>query len=307
FIDGLRVGSVVPLCITMGSHNVNATPLVQDTTFTNLPNTSGTSHLHIQYLSNFQSSQISDTLRIRLPELLPKIVYVIPRPIPDPWWKYQYRIDKEWMYSVEEIEGRGPKVRINQQSGAIYFAGPSRPAGEPPLLNEDAYFDMAARHARELGWLEAHMSRPVGARMMIAAVPRERPSEQEHIQKNVIVTFTRLVEVEETLVPVLGEGGKIEVQMNNDGSLLNASKVWREVAGLGPWEKVKPYETALAEAMAEIKEPWGYEVDNWEWGYVEEAGNVEQGEMHLVFRFWLAPREGEDVQKTPPLMVEVPA
>ncbi|MDD5264337.1 MAG: extracellular solute-binding protein [Candidatus Bipolaricaulis sp.] len=307
FIDGLRTGSVVPLCITMGGYSVNATPLVQDTTFTNLPNTSGTSHLHVQYLSNFQSSQISDTLRIRLPELLPKIVYVIPRPVPDPWWNYPYRIDKEWMNSVEEVEGRGPKVRINRQSGAMYIAGPSKPAGEPPLLTEDAYFDMATRHARELGWIEAHMSRPVGARMMIASVPREEPTEQEHVQKNVIVTFTRLLEVEEASVPVLGEGGKIEIQMNNDGSLLNGAKVWRDVAGFGPWEKVRPYEEALAEAMAQVKEPWAYEVDHWEWGYVEEAGNVEQGAMNLVFRFWLAPAAREDARATPPLMIEVPA
>jgi len=307
FIDGLRSGSALPLCITMGGYNVNTTPLVQDTVFTNLPNTSGTSFLHIQYLSNFQSSRISDTLVVRLPELLPKIVYVIPRPIPDPWWNYRYRIDKEWMYSVDEIEGRGPQIRINQLSGAMYIAGPAKPAGEPPLLSEEAYFDMASRHLRELGWLEGHTARPTGTRMMLASVPREKPAEQEHVQKNVIVTFARLLEVEEILVPVLGEGGRIEIQMNNDGSLLNASIVWREVADLGSWEKVKSYEEALVEAMAEIKEPWGYEVDNWEWGYVEEAGNAAQSEMHLVFRFWFVPREGEDVQKTPPLMIEVPA
>ncbi|MDD5646756.1 MAG: extracellular solute-binding protein [Candidatus Bipolaricaulis sp.] len=307
FIDGLRSGAALPLCITMGGYSANATPLVQDTTFTNLPNTSGTSHLHIQYLSNFQSSRISDTLRVRLPELLPKIVYVIPRPIPDPWWNYRYRYEKEWMYSIDEIEGRGPQIRINQLSGAMYIAGPAKPAGEPPLLSEEAYFDMASRHVRELGWLEEHTSRPTGIRMMIASVPREKPAEQEHVQKNVIVTLSRLVDVEGISVPVLGEGGKIEVQMNNDGSLLNASKVWREIAALGPWEKVKSYEEALAEAMAQIKEQRAYEVDDWEWGYVEEAGNEGQEAMHLVFRFWLLPATGEDVREAPPLMIEVPA
>ena len=142
---------------------------------------------------------------------------------------------------------------------------------------------------------------------MLASVPREKPVEQEHVQKNVIVTFSRLLQVEGTSVPVLGEGGKIEVQMNNDGTLLNASKVWREVAGLGPWEKVKPYEEALAEAMSQIKEPWLYAVDDWEWGYVEEAGNVEQGSMPLVYRFWLTPTADADVRETPPLLIEVPA
>lgn len=307
FIDGLRVGSVVPLCITLGGYNVNSTPLVTDTSFTNLPNTSGTSHLYIQYLSSFMSSRISDTLHVRLPGLLPKLVYVIPRPIPDPWWDHEYKTDKEWMYSTDEIDGRGPRVRINQPSGALYLAGPSKPAGEPPLLSEEAYFDQAWKHVRELGWLEEHVSRPTGARMMIASVPAEKPTEQEHVQKNVIVTFTRLVDVEGTLVPVLGEGGRIEIQMNNDGTLLNASRVWREVVGFGQWEPVKSYEAALSEALGQIKEQWAYDVADWEWGYVEAAGNEEQSALRLVFRFWLAPTVGEDVRELAPVVIEIPA
>jgi len=307
FIGGLRTGSVVPLCITMGGTNVNLTPLVTDTSFTNLPNTSGTSRFHIQYLSNFMSSRIYETLHLKLPELLPKLVLVKPRPIPPQWLDDKYTIDKKWMYSLDRIDGRGPRVRINQLSGAMYLAGPSKPVGEPPLLSEEAYFDQASRYVKELGWQEEHVEGPAGARMMIASVLAEKPTEQEHMQKNVIVSFRRLVDVEGTLVPALGEGGRTEIQMNNDGTLLNASKVWREIVGFKQWEPVKSYERALTEALTQIKEPWAYAVADWEWGYVEAAGNEEQDAMQLVFRFWFAPADSEDVRELPPLMIEIPA
>jgi hypothetical protein len=44
-------------------------------------------------------------------------------------------------------------------------------------------------------------------------------------QKNVSVSFRRQIEVDGLLADVLGSGGDITLQMNNDGSLLNASKV----------------------------------------------------------------------------------
>jgi len=307
FIDGLRTGSVVPLCITMGGYNVNLTPLVTDTSFTNLPNTSGTSHYHVQYLSNFISTQISGTFQPRLPELLPKLVLLKPRPIPRQWLDIDYRIEKEWMFSPDEIDGRGPRVRINRLSGAMYEAGPSKPVGKPPLLSEQAYFDHAWRYMHELGWQEEYVDRPRGSRMMIASIPVEKPTEQEHAQKNVIVSFKRLVDVEGILVPVLGEGGVIEIQMNNDGSMLNASKVWREVVGFEQWEPVKRYEKALNEALGQIKEPEAYELAEWAWGYVEAAGNEEQEAMQLMFRFWFAPSDSDDVRELPPVMIEVPA
>ena len=146
-----------------------------------------------------------------------------------------------------------------------------------------------------------------GSRFVIASVPVKKPAEQEHAQKNVVVTFKRFVDVEGMLVPILGEGGVIEIQMNNDGSLLNASKIWRELVGYEQWEPVKPFEKALDEARRQIEEPWVYELDNWAWGYVEEAGNVEQEVMRLVLRFWFAPIDPEGVRKHPPVMIEIPA
>jgi hypothetical protein len=308
FIDGLKTGSVVPLCITMGGYNVNLTPLVTDTSFTNLPNTSGTSHYHIQYLSNFASKKIAATFEPRLPELLPKLGLLKPRPIPKQLLNIEFKIENDWMFSRDEIDNRGPRVRVNRASGAVYLAGPSKPVGQPPILTEREYFNRARAFLDEQGWQEEFVAEPVGARIMIASVPVDDPkAEQEHAQKNVIVTFKRQVDVEGTRVDVLGEGGVIEVQMNNDGSLLNASKVWRELVGFEQWEPVKPFEQALEEARKQIEEPWAYELDDWTWGYVEEAGNVEQEAMRLVFQFWFAPIDPEGVRELPPLMIEIPA
>jgi len=306
FINGLAVGNVVSLCISMGGWNINTNPLVTDTSFTDQPNTSGTTHLYIQYLSNFASNQPSIVLP-KIPELLPKRVLVLPMPLPRQWLDYEYRIDKEWMVSPDEIDDRGPRVRINQLSGAMYIAGPSKPIGEQETLSERAYVDLARRHADELGWSEELVSEPMGSLMMIARVETEEPMRQELSQKNVIVYLKRLVDAEGALVPVLGEGGGIEIQMNNDGSLLNASKVWREIVGFAEWERVKTYDQALNEALEETKHPWAYEVSDWQLGYVEAAGNEAQEELRLVYWFWLVPTEQGQVRDLPPMMVEVPA
>jgi len=307
FIDGLTTGSVVPLCISMGGYNVNANPLITDTSFTNQPNTSGTSHYYIQYRSGFGSSVIDGIVHAKLPDLLPKLVMLKPRPIPPQWLEEARRIEEDWMFSPDEIDGRGPRVRINQNSGAMYVAGPSVAIGDRVSLSEEAYLDRAWSHVGDLGWQEELIAGPIGSRMMIAAVPVEQPEDQRPIQKNVVVAFKRIVDVEGIRVPVLGEGGVIEIRMNNDGSLLNATKVWREVDGFGPWEPVRSYEDALNEALRQTEHAWAYEVDNWACGYVEAAGNEAQEAMQLVYRFWLTPIEQGEVRDLAPRMVEVPA
>ena len=95
--------------------------------------------------------------------------------------------------------------------------------------------------------------------------------------------------------------------MNNDGSLLNAAKVWREIAEYGALEPVKPYEQALYEALRETKDPSAYGVSDWAWGYVASAGNEAQEAMRLVYRFWLTPSEAGQLRDLAPIMVEIPA
>jgi len=270
FIDGLRGSSgVVPLCITMGGSDVNATPLCTDNVFTNQPNTSGTSYYHIQYLSHFASTPRWVAPVLIIPELLP--IFEI-RPVP-------------------------PK----------YFRGELKPIVEGPILEEEEYIRHAWDFIEEQDWAEKNFAEPMGVRFMIARASAEGKQEDlQQFQKNVIVTFKRQIDVDGMLVNVLGEGGMMAVQMNNDGSVLNASKVWREIVDVKQEARVKTYDEAYEEALEQTKAPQAYELDHWTWGYKEAAGNVEQTELRIAFRFWFVPVDPETLLEYPPQMVEVP-
>lgn len=270
FIDGLRGSSgVVPLCITMGGWHVNATPLCTDNVFTNQPNTSGTSHYHIQYLENFKSTPI-----------WPEVIELIP----------------EWL-PIFEIRPVPPE----------YIRRELKPIVEGPILEEEEYIKRAWGFIEEQAWTEKNFAEPIGVRFMIARASVEGKQEDlQQFQKNVIVTFKRQIDVDGTLVNVLGEGGVMKVQMNNDGSVLNASKVWREIVGVKQLAPVKTYKEAYKEALEQIKDPQKYKLDRWTWGYKEAAGNVEQTELRIVFRFWFVPADPETLMEYPPQMIEIP-
>jgi len=305
FINGLSGSSgVVPLCITMGGANVDKTPLY-DATFTNQANTSGTSHYHIQYLSHFASTPIWPTSISDIPRLLP-IYEIGPLPLPEPLLDVQLEVKDEFMISSDEIEERGPRVRVNRSSGAVYLTGERKPAGEGPILGEREYINRALRFIQEQGWAEEDFAEPMGVRFMIETTPvKGTQEERQQLQKNVIVTFKRQIDVDGVLVNVLGEGGVMAVQMNNDGSVLNAAKVWREIVDVRQQARVKRYEEAYEEALGQIKDPQMYKLDRWTWGYKEAAGNAEQSELRIVFQFWFMPADGDTLPDHPPQMIEV--
>jgi hypothetical protein len=120
------------------------------------------------------------------------------------------------------------------------------------------------------------------------------------------VTFKRQIDVDGVLVDVLGEGGLMAVQMNNDGSVLNASKVWRDIVSAEERVPVKTYEEAYEEALGQLENPQAYELDRWLWGYKEAAGNVQQTELRIVSRFWFTPADPETLLEYPPRMIEIP-
>lgn len=116
-----------------------------------------------------------------------------------------------------------------------------------------------------------------------------------------------MIQVDGTSVNVLGPGGGMTVQLNNDGSVLNASKVWRTVAREGEMRPVKPREQALKEAMKQIENPGAYKLDSWDWGYMELPGNVERKEMKVVYQFQFVPAEQEQPADYPPVTIEIAA
>ncbi len=316
FIEGLAVGGVVPLCITMGGFNVTTTPLY-DTTFTNQPNTSGTSHYHIQYLSNFASNPSSPVLDPhQIPELLP-IFEIKPMPLPDPIRDLEFQCEGDFVTHDGDRGEPWTQVRVNRLSGAVYVLGERKATVDGPVLEEEEYIDRALNFIGEQDWERRDFAEPMGARFVIETMPVDADADVQGFtvtggdiqqsQKNVILTFKRQVDVDGMPVSVLGEGGEMTVQMNNDGSVINASIVQRQISGVKEEAApVKTYDEAYEEALEQLEDPQAYELDDWTWGYLEAAGNVEQTELRIVFRFWFVPTDPDALEDYPPQMIEIP-
>ena len=141
---------------------------------------------------------------------------------------------------------------------------------------------------------------------MIDSMPREgKSAEKRSVQKNVTVKIRRLLDIDGTQVPVFGAGGIISVQMNNDGSLLNAHKVWRSIKTVARQAEVKPFAVAEREALERLGDAKGYVLANWYWGYKELAGNVEQTHLRMIYRFDFRPETPELARQYPPQLIEV--
>jgi hypothetical protein len=312
FIDGLNFWNVVPLCITMGGVDVTATPLY-DATFTNQPNTSGTSHYHIQYLTSFATTPRKMMLpESSVPESLPVIeLEAMEKPKSALAMKFKTRGD--FMVSTDEVADRGARIRINRLSGAIYVRGNRHLSTKGPVLSEKQYIEHARAFIKKQGWEEQHISEPTGIRLMLESMPvGGKPNEKKGSQKNVIVTFKRQIKLDDMLANVLGEGGIISVQMNNDGSVFNASKVWRKIKSPEKQRdrakpvKVKTFEEAKKEALKQILDPKKYKLDHWMWGYKEAAGNVKQTRLKIVYQFAFVPIDPDKTKDYPPMMIEIP-
>lgn len=348
FIDGLHFGKVVPLCITMGGPDVTKSPLY-DAVFTNQPNSSGTSYYHIQYLSNFASKLEWPRFLIKIPEFLP-LYKMAPMELPAALEKVEFiKLNEDLRVSGEEIQGRGPRYKINNKSGAVYMVGEPRHELEK-IMNEKEYLEIAAKFLEESGLKEEEMfEEPLGVRRMISStavksyvkrallsVPTKvdlssvdvleadqvkinpdiidpfvfNPEEKVSAQKNVQIIFKRVVRTQEMEFDVLGEGGAITIQMNNDGSIRNVSKVWRRIEKDSPiMVKVKSFDNALDEARKQIENFDLYELKEnaWAFGYKESSGNVDQSELKAVYQFRFTPINTDEktLLEAPPVMIEI--
>lgn len=304
FIDGLhRYSWNTPLCITTGGFLTGNTPLF-DSAFTNEPNPSGP-YYHIQYLSDFATT--APLFTIDIPELIP-IYELVQPPLPDPYRTFKFEERGEWMYSSEQVKGRGPAIKVNRHSGAIYVSGERRFDDKAAPLQEKEYVKAAKRIIAEQGWKEESASKPTGYRTMIQTMSKEgKKSETRKVQKNIVVTFKRTIKLDNKVVPVLGEGGVMSFQLNNDGSLYNASKVWRPVKGVLRTTKAKRYEEAYEEALNRIRKAEAYKLTDWKWGYEEAAGNVKQKEMKAVYEFNFLPIDLGKGKTYPPIIIKISA
>jgi hypothetical protein len=305
FIDGLhRYSWNTPLCITTGGFFVSSTPLF-DSTFTNEPNPSGR-YFHIQYLSSFDTTA-PQLIHVKVPELIPIYEFMIP-PLPDPYRKYRFEERGDWMFSSQMLKERGiPVAKVSRKSGATYVFGERRFSEDTKPLEEKRYLQLAERIIREQGWTEEEISKPYGERMMIERIPQDAKGDITQMPKNVVIAFRRQITLEGQAVNFVGEGGRISIQLNNDGSLLNASKVWRKIKGTKRTTRAKKYDQAYMEAMAKIKERNAYKLESWEWGYEEAAGNIEQTELRAVYIFNFLPEDPDKFEDYPPRIIKISA
>jgi hypothetical protein len=266
FLDGLTwtdptAGTSVPLCITQGGISVTQTPLF-DQVFTNEPNTAGTDWFHIQHSQGFDTN--SPYRLIEPPELIP-IFQLIPLPYPDPIIDIEFRQEGEFLISTDVIEGRGPQIRVHPASNSIYIAGPRIFGEDGQQLDEREYLELALRFLEEQGWVgDKTFNPPIGFHMMLTSHPVEG-GDEIHQQKDVIVTFKRVIESEGLAVNVLGEGGEMQVQMNNDGSVLNASIVWRELGEIIEEVPIWTFDEALDLALQQVPNSDQYQLLSWNW------------------------------------------
>jgi hypothetical protein len=144
--------------------------------------------------------------------------------------------------------------------------------------------------------------------MMLETVPvSNRTFEVIRRQKSVFIAFRRQVELDGKSIPVLGDGGLIRLQMNNDGSIARAAKIWREITGVRKIARIKPYEATYAEALQQIANPASYRLDGWTWGYKEFEGSAEQADLRIVHIFYFTPKGQDSALLVAPVNVEIAA
>ena len=303
----MNVWGVVPLCITLGGADVNATPLVTDAVFTNQPNTAGTTHYHIQYLSNFASEEVP--LRIEpLPDMRLPVYRLIPLPLPEELQKIKLAEEGRWMIGKADYQQQPVEVHINRVSGAIYLKGQKAPSTKK-ALTEKEYIEKAQRLLNAYGLSEKEMIGPQGYNVMLDSAPVEegKGGAEQRVQKSATVRYKRFVDYQGSKISVIGDGGTITVRMNNDGSLRSATKIWRPVADVKALVSVKPYAKALKEAEAQLGNKVRYKLHDWDWGYKELDGNFEQKQLQVVYQFAFAPKTNEDLIEFPPRLIEIQA
>jgi len=308
FIEGFREGraGTVPLCITLGSASADRIPL-HDEAFSTSPNPYGASHYHVQYPAPFSSAtQPVKPAETGTPLWAP-IYGLKPMPLPATLKGLAFEKQDATLFSAEREGPMGLAVRVQPVSGALYLSGKRDFDTDVLTLKEDQYLDRASRFLQEWGLAET-TAKPEGVRMMLESAPVVNHA--YHVvrhQKNVVILYKRQVDLDGKTVPVLGDGGLIRIQMNNDGSVARAAKIWREITGVRKIARVKPYDTAYREAQQQLANPAAYKLDSSIWGYKEFEGTAEQKDLKIVYFFSFVPKSSDLGLQVPPVQIEIAA
>lgn len=308
FINGLGSASVKPLCITRGGHNIADTPLYDDT-FTNRRNASGTTHLHILYAGGTQTQHPRLELR---PELIPRKllrVRLIPPGDPVEFKRLLIVVKNVEQLRDAQLLGGTATVKRNAASGALNLRALGKPqAASAQALNAEALQKTALDFVRKLGWAGEDVGVVSSTRLLTASMPvGGKAGDIVRGEKGVVVTISRRIRSGDQMVDVLGQGGRIDITLGSDGKIQAATRTWRQAEVTGDTMSIKPYEQALKEAQSRLQKPDAYKLANWRFGYKEDAANVEQKELAVVFQFDFVPQNREQLLDFPPQQVEIAA
>jgi hypothetical protein len=297
FISGFSAGgSVVPLCITRGGSDITKTPLY-DPTFTNKPNASGNSHYHALYAAGTGSTPVASSMQA-IPEFLPRFRAVAAPIAP--------QLRERTIAPLRAFQGGQADVRVEPASGAVHLTARAAASPRESPIAERELRIRASSFVQELGWHGPQLGEPTVTRLMAASMPIDgKAGEGRQMQKGVVLTYRRQIEVGGKLIEVLGSGGVINITLSNNGSILNANRVWRSIEPLKDMVRIKTFEEAQAEAMRKLEVPDAYKLDRWKWGYKELGAGEQQEELKVVFQFAFVPRNREDLLQYPPRLVEV--
>jgi len=306
FIDGLGSSTVIPICITLGGSNIGSTPLYDDE-FTNKRNASPETHLHILYASGTQSEPPVFKWTAALVPTLVKVILV--DPIDDPVefrGKVTFERNVE-MFRDAQFAGGAATLRRNKESGAVYLKAvkPSRTVGAVRSSPVDAQ-RRGVELARRLGWLGDEEVMVKTKVLLTASMPVKGDKTITRGEKGTLVTISRRIRNRDQVLDVLGEGGRIDIELAPNGEVLRAARTWRKMRRDDAREvPVKPFERALEEARRQLVNAEEYKLGEFHFGYKEEAGNVAQRALRVVYQFDFVPKDFKRMMEFPPQQVEV--
>jgi hypothetical protein len=202
--------------------------------------------------------------------------------------------------------GGKAQVRHEAASGAIYLRGVARPAAAEQVIEERLYPQRASALLHELGWDTKDLGEPIVTPILTASMPADGSSgDVRKGQNSVLVTYQREIDVDGQKIPVIGDGGQVRLSLSNSGSILSASRIWRNLQAPSATVKIKTFEQARDEAFKKLDAPEAYKLDRWRWGYKELAGSVKQDELQIVFEFAFVPKDSGDTLQHAPQLVEI--
>ena len=308
FLDGFGEGGiygVVPLCMTLGGNDITKTPLY-DNDFTNAPNTSGNTHYYLMYaLSGANTGTQNQLSSAQIPQQL-QTYKLIAAPPPSKF-KALEKPGPALQITSTLLAGGKAKLERVPQSGALHLDSGQVAEPSVKVLSEKEYTQRAASFLNEQGLAEQQTAEPVVTRYMTASMPvNGQSSELQQLQAGVSVVYKRVIPVNGVPLEVLGAAGTIRVQLNNDGAVLKALKLWRTLEPVGSPVAAKTFDQARDEAMKKLGTPDSYKLNLWKLGYRQESVKEGQDELAPVYQFAFVPVKAHDMEH-PPQLIEVSA